>query len=220
MHLLRRALLRSIPEEYADKSGLAFGMIPCVVGMGVIGRLFQYRIVDPVQMFICNFALFAVEILFRLSVGYRDRFYARVVFCMSSAGIKDWFGQKHNVKFRCDNLINELIVEYFCMLIVFVQCVLTRRVTDDPDAPPSGGLLVLNLLQQIVLEGLCDTTCLYVEVHRLKAPVLQAWQGRKAHYPVLFAAILCGTGWYAMLSPLQNLCPMYNTQKQLVWLVC
>ena len=74
--------------------------------------------------------------------------------------IKSRFGQKHNVKFRCDNLINELIVEYYCMLIVFVQCALTRRATTDPDAPPSGGLLVLNLVQQIVFEALCDTICL------------------------------------------------------------
>ena len=39
-----RALLRSIPEEWADKSGLSFGMIPPVLAMAQIGRIFQYSV--------------------------------------------------------------------------------------------------------------------------------------------------------------------------------
>ena len=93
-----RMMLRSIPDDWADKYGLTFAMIPQMLVFCVIGRMFQYLITDPALMVVCNFGLFFVEMLFRLTVAHRDRAYARALACMSHAGVKQLFGQKNNAR--------------------------------------------------------------------------------------------------------------------------
>merc|ERR1711981_361683 len=132
---------------------------------------FQYKIIDPVQMTICNFALFFVEMLFRLTVAHRDRAYARVLTCMSHAGVKQLFGQKNNVKFRCDNLCNEMMIEYVAMFCMFTQCAYLSR-SANPESDAAMGILILNFIMQLVLEAVCDFVCLYIEITKLKAPIV------------------------------------------------
>ena len=64
-----------------------------------------FQIIDPTDMIVCNFVLFGLELAFRLSVAHRDRFYARMLGCMSAMDVKHLFTQRSNVKFRCDNLV-------------------------------------------------------------------------------------------------------------------
>merc|ERR1719178_527742 len=122
-------------------------MFPLMLAFIITGRVFQYKIIDPLQMTICNFALFGVEMLFRLTVAHRDRAYARALACMSHSGVKQLFGQKNNVKFRCDNLCNEMMIEYVAMFAIFTLMSLVRKTT-NPAEPFDMGLLALNLIMQ------------------------------------------------------------------------
>jgi len=214
-----RMILRSIPEEWADKSGLSFAMVPMAVGLGLLGRIWQYKIVDPFQMTVCNFALFGVELLMRCSVGHRDRLYARTLACMKTTSVKQLFGQKNNVKFRCDNLINEMIIEYFAMFAIFCQNLYLNKAA-NPASPTGFQILLLNLVMQVVIELLCDTVSLYIEIQKLKAPVVQAWRGRKASYPFFLVLILGVPAMYPLLSPLLGLCAIRDPAKNLMWTQC
>ena len=91
-----RMMLRSIPEEWANKYGLTLAMIPEMIFFCILGRMFQFKITEPGLMMICNFGLFFIEMLFRLTVAHRDRAYARALACMSHARVKTLFGQKNN----------------------------------------------------------------------------------------------------------------------------
>jgi len=129
-----RFLLRGIPDTWANKYGLSFSMFPLMLAFIITGRVFQYKIIDPLQMTICNFALFGVEMLFRLTVAHRDRAYARALACMSHSGVKQLFGQKNNVKFRCDNLCNEMMLEYYAMFAIFTQnALLSKKANPEAD---------------------------------------------------------------------------------------
>lgn len=214
-----RMMLRSIPDDWANKYGLTFAMIPQMLMFCVLGRVFQYKITDPGLMTVCNFGLFFVEMLFRLTVAHRDRAYARALACMSHAGVKQLFGQKNNVKFRCDNLCNEMLIEYFAMFAVFTQMSYVRKTT-NPDEPFDMGMIVLNLIMQVGLEGLCDCACLYIEIVKLKAPVLNAWKGRRASYPFVWGTLAMAVGSYVLLSGMSNNCAMYTPEKQLIWMNC
>ena len=154
-----RALLRSIPEEWADKDWLSMAMVPMQLTFGMLGRLFMFRMTEPWAMVVCNFALLFLELGFRLSVSHRDKFYARMLGCMPQSVIKSWFGQKHNVKFRCDNLIGEMCLEYYAMFSMFVQQFVLIRV-QNPDAQSNAGVVFANLILQFVLELACDTICM------------------------------------------------------------
>merc|ERR1711869_93549 len=164
-----RMMLRSIPDDWANKYGLTFAMIPQMLMFCVLGRVFQYNITDPGLMTVCNFGLFFVEMLFRLTVAHRDRAYARALACMSHSGVKQLFGQKNNVKFRCDNLCNEMMLEYYAMFAIFTQNALLSKKA-NPEADGAIGILILNLVMQVVLEAVCDFVCLYIEITKLKAP--------------------------------------------------
>ena len=134
----QRAVLRSIPEEWVDKDWLSMAMVPLQLTFGLFGHLFMFRIVEPWAMIVVNFALLFVELGLRLTVSHRDKFYARALGCMPQSTIKSWFGQKHNVKFRCDNLIGEMALEYYAMFSMFVQqFVLVRR--QNPDEQSNAG---------------------------------------------------------------------------------
>merc|ERR1712139_328818 len=206
-----RAFLRGIPEEWADKAGVAYAMIPVSVCLAGLGRFFQYKILDTTDILLCNIFLFVIEILFRVSVAHRDRFYARMLGCMSSTAVKNFFSQKSNVKFRCDNLINEMAVEYWTMCVIFIQTYGLNRVT-NPSVGSNGGPLLLNFFLQFFLELVCDTVCLYIEDNKLKAPVMKAWMGRKKHYPFLFSAFTIGFGMYVIIGPLWSVCPMRHPE--------
>lgn len=215
-----RMMLRSIPDDWADKYGLTFAMIPQMLVFCVIGRMFQYLITDPALMVVCNFGLFFVEMLFRLTVAHRDRAYARALACMSHAGVKQLFGQKNNVKFRCDNLCNEMLIEYFAMFAVFTQMSYVRKTT-NPAEPFDVGMLVLNLVMQVVLEGLCDSVCLYIEIVKLKAPVMNAWKGRRASYPIVWGTLVISVGFYVLISGMMTSCAMLSQgTQQLIWVNC
>jgi hypothetical protein len=206
-----RAALRGISDDWVDKAGLAFAMIPPIICLSTLGRLFQYKIIDPTDMIVCNFVLFGLELAFRLSVAHRDRFYARMLGCMSAMDVKHLFTQRSNVKFRCDNLVNEMVIEYWSMFVMFFQAFLLNRMA-DPGAPSNKGILLANFFLQFFLELICDTVCLYVEDTKLKAPVVKAWMGRKQHYPLILAAIVMSTGMYSMTGPLYSVCPMRHPE--------
>ena len=133
-----RAVLRSIPEEWVDKDWLSMAAVPMQLSLGLFGRLFMYRIVEPSAMILVNFALLFLELAFRLTVSHRDKFYSRILGCMPQSVIKSWFGQKHNVKFRCDNLIGEMALEYYCMFAMFVQQFVLVRRTNPEEASNAG----------------------------------------------------------------------------------
>lgn len=214
-----RYILRGIPDEWANKYGLSFATIPCMIVSVIMGRMFQYKIVDPLQMTICNFALFGVEMLFRLTVAHRDRAYARALACMSHAGVKQLFGQKNNVKFRCDNLCNEMMIEYVAMFAIFTQNAILNKKT-NPEGDGTLGILIMNLVMQLVLEAVCDFVCLYIEIVKLKAPIVNAWKGRKNSFPIVFGTLTFALAIYALQSPMISLCAMYSQEKQLVWVNC
>ena len=133
-----RAVLRSIPEEWVEKDWLSMAAVPMQLSLGLFGRLFMYRIVEPSAMILVNFALLFLELAFRLTVSHRDKFYSRILGCMPQSVIKSWFGQKHNVKFRCDNLIGEMALEYYCMFAMFVQQFALVRRTNPEEASNAG----------------------------------------------------------------------------------
>jgi hypothetical protein len=214
-----RFLLRGIPDTWANKYGLSFSMFPLMLAFIITGRVFQYKIIDPLQMTICNFALFGVEMLFRLTVAHRDRAYARALACMSHSGVKQLFGQKNNVKFRCDNLCNEMMLEYYAMFAIFTQNALLSKKA-NPEADGAIGILILNLVMQVVLEAVCDFVCLYIEITKLKAPIVNAWKGRKSSFPIVFAALTWGIAGFACNGILMGSCAMYSQEKQLVWVNC
>jgi len=215
-----RMMLRSIPEEWANKYGLTFAMIPEMIFFCILGRMFQFKITEPGLMMICNFGLFFIEMLFRLTVAHRDRAYARALACMSHARVKTLFGQKNNVKFRCDNLCNEMLIEYFAMFAVFTLMSLVRKTT-NPAEPFDMGLLALNLIMQVALEMICDYVCLYIEITKLKAPIMNAWKGRRASYPFVWGSLVMAVAVYCMQALMHGSCAMYSQDtQQMLWVNC
>merc|ERR1712070_333441 len=104
----------------------------------VIGRMFQYQITDPGLMLACDIGIFLEEILNRLTVDCRDRAYARAFACMSRSGVKQLFGQQSNVKFSCDCISSEMMIEsaalFFAMFACFTQMAYVRK-TANPAEP-------------------------------------------------------------------------------------
>jgi len=216
----QRAVLRSIPEEWVDKDWLSMAMVPLMLTFGLFGRLFMFRIVEPWAMIVVNFALLFVELGLRLTVSHRDKFYARALGCMPQSTIKSWFGQKHNVKFRCDNLISEMALEYYAMFSMFVQqFVLVRR--QNPDEQSNAGIIFANLVLQFVLELACDTICMYVEVNKQKAPLVKAWEGRKRTWPFVFVLMVACVGPLLMIGLIMGTCALKHPDTgELMWMIC
>lgn len=195
-------------------------MIPEMIFFCILGRMFQFKITEPGLMMICNFGLFFIEMLFRLTVAHRDRAYARALACMSHARVKTLFGQKNNVKFRCDNLCNEMLIEYFAMFAVFTLMSLVRKTT-NPAEPFDMGLLALNLIMQVALEMICDYVCLYIEITKLKAPIMNAWKGRRASYPFVWGSLVMAVAVYCMQALMHGSCAMYSQDtQQMLWVNC
>jgi len=73
---------------------------------------------------------------------------------------------------------------------------------------------------QVVLEAVCDFVCLYIEITKLKAPIVNAWKGRKNSFPIVFGTLTCALGCYAIQAPQIGACAMYNQEQKLVWVNC
>lgn len=200
---------------------------------------------DMVWVIILNVGLGFQELFVRVSVGNRDRTYATVwLKFLSFFGKKEeveeydaesqqprprklsvdmLFEDQNHIKFRCNNLVVEMMVEYTSMFIAFIVVATTRQSTDPNDGAPEILLLFGNLMVQLCVEMITDMVCFYYEVTKLKLPVNLAWQARRENFATFYMLLVVCGQYYSVSSIFQLFCPMrltHGDESSMIWLYC
>jgi hypothetical protein len=216
-----RMTLRSIPADCGvDKGGIALACVPLKTGAVFPGRFIMFSLKDPSMILLCNVGLVFIELTARCSIGWRDRMVTRIFSCCNSAKVGAIFGDLDHQKFRANNTVSGMMIEYVAMVFGFIGAILMRTAEDPANMPTVEGL-VLNLLSGLVLELVCDAVSLWVEVNKLKLPIIAAWKARSQHFVWAFPAIVCSICAMLCTTLLEGyFCPMRLEDKTVAWLYC
>jgi hypothetical protein len=202
-----RMLVRFIPldaEMETRPEDKPFGTIGIVCLCGYWGRIIMNSLNETSWIFIANAGVGIIEVIGRLTVVPRDKFYCRLMHLSKKKGDDFWERNASGMKrFRCSMIYTKFCTEYL-MIASAASFYFGSAFVKDKDV----GKFIMNVLIQLFSEFIVDGVCAYFEFVREKLPVLQAWRGKNPHWVYMFPVFLLAFQLVAVSLSAENFCAL------------